>query len=96
MRLLADENLPRPVVQFLRNLGHDIVWARTDLPGLKDNLLFECAETNRRVLLTLDKDVWQLAVTRPLLLKRAGVILFRAFPATPEILPPVVAATLPH
>jgi hypothetical protein len=39
MRLLADENLPRPTVEFLRSRGHDILWARTDCPGLKDRAL---------------------------------------------------------
>jgi predicted nuclease of predicted toxin-antitoxin system len=94
MRLLADENFPRPVVEFLRELGHDVLWAREDFPGLRDRALMERAEANRRVLLTLDKDVWQIALARPILLKRCGVILFKANPATPQVLKPLVAATL--
>jgi predicted nuclease of predicted toxin-antitoxin system len=94
MRLLADENFPRPVVEFLRELGHDVLWAREDFPGLRDRALMERAEANRRVLLTLDKDVWQIALARPILLKRSGAILFKANPATPQVLKPLVAATL--
>ena len=26
MRLLADENFPRPIVEALRTLGHDVLW----------------------------------------------------------------------
>jgi hypothetical protein len=35
-----------------------------------------------------------MALQRPISLKRCGVILFRAFPAIPEILEPLVGSTL--
>ena len=56
MRLLADENFPKPIVKVLRNDGHDVLWARTDLPGAKDVVLLDSAESEVRVVLTLDKD----------------------------------------
>jgi len=49
MRFLADENFPRPVVDALRNMGHDVVWARTDCPGMKDRALLERAEADGRL-----------------------------------------------
>ena len=79
MRIFADENFPRPVVESLRKQDHDVIWARTDCPGLKDRALLERAEAEGRVVMTLDKDFWQIALQRPIPLKRSGVILFRVF-----------------
>jgi|SRR5271165_1247983 len=94
MRILADENFPRPLVEDLRNAGHDTLWARTDCPGLSDRALLERAEAEGRIVLTLDKDFWQIALRRPIPLKRSGVILFRVFPAVPETLAQLVASTI--
>ena len=59
-------------------------FGRMDCPGLKDWELLERAEADGRLLLTLDKDFWQLALQRPIPLKRCGLILFRVHPAIPE------------
>jgi hypothetical protein len=40
MRLLADENFPKPIVDSLRAGGHDVLWARVDCAGWKDVVLF--------------------------------------------------------
>ena len=90
MRLLADENFPRPIVEVLRAAGHDVLWARTDCNGWKDAVLLELAESKSRILITLDKDFWQIAVQRKIPLQQSGVVLFRIRPATPEHLMPLV------
>jgi hypothetical protein len=36
MRFLADENFPGDAVTALRTLGHDVLWIRTDAPGITD------------------------------------------------------------
>jgi len=82
MKILADENFPGPAVERLRKRGYDVLWARTQCPGLKDRALLERAEAENRVVLTLDKDFWQLALQRPIPIRRSGVILLRVFPAT--------------
>ncbi|HWB84629.1 MAG TPA: DUF5615 family PIN-like protein [Bryobacteraceae bacterium] len=85
MRLLADENFPRPTITALRQAGNDVLWARTDLPGTGDSTLLEIAEAEGRVLLTLDKDFWQIAVQRRQPLENSGVILSastRRYPRT--------------
>lgn len=64
MRLLADENFPLPTIDALRQAGHDVTWVRTDLPGTGDAAMVDIAEADGRVLLTLDKDFWQLAIQR--------------------------------
>ncbi len=92
MRLLADENFPKPIVEALRAEGHDVLWARTDLAGTSDLALLDLAETDERIILTLDKDFWQIAVQRRSPLERSGVVLFRVHPATPENLATLVRA----
>ena len=92
MLLLADENFPKPIVEALRSDGHDVLWARTDLTGTSDIVLLERAESEGRIVLTLDKDFWQIAVQRRSPLQQSGVVLFRIHPATPDNLAPLVRA----
>src|ERR1035438_9126372 len=94
MRLLADENFPKPIVDRLRAAGHDVLWARTDCTGWADPKLLDLAENAERILLTLDKDFWQIAVQRRVPVSRAGVVLFRVHPATVGRLDPLVDAFL--
>lgn len=90
MRLLADENFPKPIVEWLRAGGNDVLWARTDCSGSKDAALLEIAESEARTVLTLDKDFWQITLQRRAPLEQSGVVLFRVHPATPENLQPLV------
>lgn len=90
MRILADENFPKPIVEALRAEGHDVLWARADLAGTSDIELLDLAEAQARFVLTLDKDFWQIAVQRRSPLEHSGVILFRVHPATPDRLAPLV------
>ncbi|MBS1828556.1 MAG: DUF5615 family PIN-like protein [Acidobacteria bacterium] len=55
MRILADENFPRPIVESLRAEGHDVLWARTDLAGTSDTGLLDLAESEARIVLNADK-----------------------------------------
>lgn len=84
MRLLADENFPKPIIDALRAEGHDVLWARTDLAGASDVALLDLAESDSRIVLTLDKDFFLIAVQRRNPLQQSGVVLFRVHPATPE------------
>ena len=72
MLLLADENFPKPVIEVLRAEGHDVLWARTDHAGARDVVLLDLAEAEARIVLTLDKDFWQIAVQRPSQLEQIG------------------------
>ncbi|HEX9697799.1 MAG TPA: DUF5615 family PIN-like protein [Actinomycetota bacterium] len=76
MRLLADENVPRSVVNALRDSGHDVVWIRTDSPGIGDAAVLQRAADDRRILLTFDKDFGELA-GQVILPNEVGVILVR-------------------
>jgi predicted nuclease of predicted toxin-antitoxin system len=94
MRLLADENFPRAVVDWLRDSGHDVLWARTAAPGAKDTDLLNLAEAEGRLVVTLDSDFWQISLQRRAPLLRAGVVLFRIHPATPGRIESLVHAFL--
>ena len=52
--------------------------------------LLDFAESEARIVLTLDKDFWQIAVQRRVPLEQSGVVLFRVHPGTPELLEPLV------
>jgi predicted nuclease of predicted toxin-antitoxin system len=51
---------------------------------------WELAESEARIMLTLDKDFWQIAVQRRVPLEQSGVVLFRVHPATAANLGPLV------
>ena len=76
MRILADENFPGIAVEELRKRGHNVVWVRTEKPGIGDRVILEWAQTEERLLVTLDKDFGELAFGRDLA-ARCGVVLFR-------------------
>ena len=88
--MLADENFPRALVEDLRTEGHDVLWVLTDCSGWKDVVLLDLAEADSRIVLTLDKDFWQIAVQRRVPLRAGGVVLFRVRPAILGHLRPLV------
>ena len=56
MKLLADENIPSSIVRTLAEGGYDIIWIRTQSPGISDPEVMKYAYQEKRVLLTYDKD----------------------------------------
>ena len=56
MQILVDENIPRPTVARLRELGHDVLDIRgTPREGMKDELLWELAQKEKRLLVSTDR-----------------------------------------
>ena len=76
MKILADENMPRVVVEALRAKGHDVFWGRTDLQGAADDMILSRAQRDGRIVITFDKDFGELAC-RQGLPAQCGVVLFR-------------------
>jgi predicted nuclease of predicted toxin-antitoxin system len=76
MLFLADEDFPGIAVHWLRETGHDVVWARTHMPGCADSVLLAAAQRDSRVVLTCDKDFGELAFHWGLPAS-CGVVLFR-------------------
>ncbi|MGK7945067.1 MAG: DUF5615 family PIN-like protein [Microcystaceae cyanobacterium] len=93
MRILADENFPKNVVEFLRQKGYDVLWIRTDFPSSSDREVLEIAQREQRVIVTFDKDFGELTF-RLGLSASCGVILFRLPPVTPVKLIEIVVKVL--
>ena len=85
MKLLANENFPLLVVESLRKLGHDVLWARTEMAGAEDEAILARAQAEQRLIVTLDKDFGDLAF-RWGLPASCGVILFRLRTQSPASL----------
>ena len=63
MRLLADENLERRVVEALTAAGHDVACVHPRMCGSGDDFILAWATSEKRVVVTDDKDFGEL-VTR--------------------------------
>ena len=57
MRILANENLYDPIVEYLRTAGHSVFdTKRTELAGAPDEEVYERAVREQLVVVTMDKD----------------------------------------
>jgi predicted nuclease of predicted toxin-antitoxin system len=83
MRILADENFPRPALEALRKAGWDVFSIAEDRPGIPDEDVAELCAAQQRILFTFDKDFGEL-VFRWGLPAGSGVVLFRITQDSPE------------
>jgi predicted nuclease of predicted toxin-antitoxin system len=60
VRILADENIPRSIVAWLRSQGHDVLYASESRARTPDADLLTEAEDQGYVILTEDKDFGEL------------------------------------
>lgn len=93
MQLLANENFPRQVVEALRRAGEDVVWVRTESPGITDLEVLARAVAENRLLITFDKDFGELAV-RHGLPATCGIVLFRVSLRDLDAARAIIVATL--
>ena len=93
MRLLANENLPGDAINALRQFGHDVLWIRTEAPGLGDAEVLEWAQRDRRILIAFDKDFGELAF-RSKLPAESGIILLRIAARSPSVVARAIVASL--
>ena len=91
MRLLADENFPRLVVQELRSRGHDVVWISEERPGIGDSEVLAFATNDKRLLITLDKEDFGELVFRDKQPAPFGIILFRIQQNTLDVTQTIIA-----
>lgn len=92
MNLLADEGVDGPIVEKLRQEGHDVVYIAEMSPGIDDDTILRQANSNNALLLTLDKDFGELVFRQGLV--HAGVVLIRLAGLQPGTKANVVAAVL--
>lgn len=56
MKFLADVNIAQSVISFLRNLRHDVLDAKLDYLFDPDTKIIQIAKSEKRIILTRDKD----------------------------------------
>jgi predicted nuclease of predicted toxin-antitoxin system len=93
MRFLANENFPLDAVEAVRQQEHDVVWIRTESPGISDPEVLSRAQAENRILLTFDKDFGELAF-RTKLPAASGIILFRITASSSAIVAQKVVAAI--
>jgi predicted nuclease of predicted toxin-antitoxin system len=75
MKFFADENVARLIVQWLRQKGHDVLYAAEAAPGRDDDVWLHQAEQSKRLIMTADKDFGDLIFRDRL--NSHGVVLIR-------------------
>ena len=83
MRFILDENVPGTVIAGLRAQGHDVLSVKESLRGQADDTILARGQTERRIVVTHDKDFAELAYRR-LLPADCGVILLRLAGRDPD------------
>jgi len=81
-KLLADENIPKKTVEILKDGNLDITSVAEVSPGLSDTAVIEHANSEKRVIITFDKDFGELIFREKL--KVEGLILLRIPPSSSE------------
>jgi len=94
MRLLADENIEREVVELLREMGHDVTWGHDAHPQWSDPEVLRLAVTEGRILLTEDKDFGELVYARGLL--SVGIVLLRFSSDDVAVNMPILQRAMPE
>lgn len=82
MRFLADENLPRPSIEYLREVATDVVSVAEACPGVSDAIVLNHARNEGQIIVTLDRDFGEL-VFRRRLPPPPGLLYLHFVPQTP-------------
>jgi len=81
VKILADENIPKSVVEWLRSVGHDVVrTSEVGLKGVPDRSVIGRADEEDRIILTLDMNFASLYHRMGGFF---GVVIVHVHPATP-------------
>ncbi len=75
MKLLADENVDKPVVERLRKDGHIVLYVAEIAPSISDDEVMQRANQEKALLLTADKDFGDLVFRQSRIIY--GVVLIR-------------------
>jgi len=93
MKWLADENIPGAAVAFLRRRGEDVMAIAEIAPGISDEEVLERARTDRRILLSFDRDHGELIFHHGIAPPPA-VVYFRLSPAGPDAVEHILAGLI--
>ena len=57
MKLFINENVYDPIIDYLKNLGHNVLSVRhSGLSGISDDEVYKIACRENRIIITMDKD----------------------------------------
>ena len=90
MRIVADENVEKEIVDRLRADGHDVAFIAEDAPGIDDGAVLDRSVDAGRILLTADKDFGELVFRQRM--AHSGILLVRLDGVATEIKAGLVAA----
>ncbi|GAB4232860.1 MAG: hypothetical protein Kow00121_60950 [Elainellaceae cyanobacterium] len=93
MRFLADESIPRGLIEALQDHSETVLWLRTEIPGISDQKVLELAQTAPYILLTFDPNLAESAY-RAHLFQSSGVILLRLRLLSPKHISEIGAAAI--
>lgn len=93
MLWLADENIPKAAIVFLRERGEDVLAVAELSPGIPDERVIEIARGEHRILLSFDRDHGDLIFGRALAAPPA-VIYLRLYPPDAEALQHLLAGLM--
>lgn len=65
MKILADENIDRPVVEKLRGKDIDIAYVEEEIKGANDENVLRKAKAEDRIIVTFDSDFLTLETDHP-------------------------------
>jgi predicted nuclease of predicted toxin-antitoxin system len=82
MKILANENVPAPVVAALRQRAHDVLSVKDGMRGAPDREILARAQAEGRIVVTCDRDFGELAF-RFGLPAGCGVVLLRLSGSNP-------------
>lgn len=91
MKIVADENVDRQIVDLLRADEHDVLYVAELYSGLDDEAVLFRSQASGAVLLTADRDFGDLVFRQHLL--HSGVLLIRLSSLRPDEKAALVAAT---
>ena len=83
MRILTDENVDRPIAQWLRDQGHDVIEATVVASEATDADLIAMSRLQDRVLMTFDRDIGRLVQSDSV--PHPGVVYLRLRGAGPQL-----------
>ena len=80
MKVFANENLFELIIDYLREIGHDVISVREGLSGISDDEVYQMACKEKRVIITMDKDFSRIFRFPPE--KWGGILMVRIYKRT--------------
>ena len=82
MKFIADENIAPETIEFIRNLGYNIIDVyQANLSGFADCEIVDFAEKHNRIIISFDLDFGEIYYFSPR--RNFGIIILRIHPQIP-------------